>query len=325
MVSVQRRVLILALCLLSYRGAGALPSLAASSEHTTNVLANGEPLEQFLDRASRQADEYTSFFVDLTAEENKVIELYDQNGKMTHQRNVTSQLVIYESQLSRGKREEYRDVEAVNGKVIKEREQRIFALMRGLSTKDPDFELDTIKREGNRYDLHYHVRGFTLLQALPLRSLCRPGFRFELLQDDASRHQIIVGYEQVGLCTEAGYLLPLPSEFQSAEFRHCGRFWFDATTAQLQREEREVRVRAKPDRPEFLVTRFEYEYASSNFGLLLPQLIQVEIFDHPRRTHGKLASLGLGGRLTMNYGAFSRFDVSTSWKAMDVEQTPARK
>src|SRR5215469_11657647 len=76
---------------ISSKGVGVLPSWGASSEHTTNTLANGEPLEQFLDRVSGQANKYSTFFVDLTAEENKDIELYDQHGRVTHQRNVTSQ------------------------------------------------------------------------------------------------------------------------------------------------------------------------------------------------------------------------------------------
>jgi hypothetical protein len=105
------------------------------------------------------------------------------------------------------------------------------------------------------------------------------------------------------------------------QFRHRGSLWLDVTTARLWREEREVWVRPKTGGPKFLVIRSEYEYAPSNFDLLLPRRIRMDIFDHARRVLGRTAYLDLGGRITMTYGTFSRFNVSTSWKAAEPKRT----
>src|SRR5215469_4330270 len=322
---VKRKAFLTTFVLFCLGGRSLPQSVAAGDDQPSNLSAVSEPLDQFLDRASHRVREYTIRFVDLTAEENKVIELFGKNGNSARPRNVVSQLVIYESERSRGK-EEYRDVLAVDGKLIKEHEQRLFALMRALVKGDPDLELSTVFNESSRYDLGYRVGGFTLNQALPLRGHCRSAFHFELLpHDEMAAGQAIIKYEQMAPCGEAGYQLPLPSDLRSSEFRHRGQLWFDVTTAQLRREQQEVWVRAEKGNTEFCILRTEYDYAPSNFDLLLPRRIQIEIFDHARTKRGRTAYFDLGARVTMTYSAFSRLDVSTSWKAANLEQATVDK
>ena len=206
-------------------------------------------------------------------------------------------------------------------------EQRLRALLREVISDDPDVEVDRVSNEEQRrYDLGYQVTGFTLHQALALRSLCRPQFHFEIAgREGTTPKLLVVSYQQIGPCREVGYTIPLPRDLRDGEFRHRGRLWLDVTTAQLWREERELWVRPKAGGQEFRLIRSEYEYAPSNFDLLLPRRIRMDISDHARRVRGRTAYLDLGGRITMSYGAFSRFDVSTSWKAADVEATTAKR
>ena len=121
---VKQKVFFLVLVLFCCGGAGLPRLLGVSSEHTPDAALISETLEQLLDRAAQQANEYTAGFVDLTVEENKLIELFGSNGKPGHRRTIFSELVIYESGRSRQKTE-FRDVQAVNGHKVTEHEQRL--------------------------------------------------------------------------------------------------------------------------------------------------------------------------------------------------------
>ena len=221
-VGVKRKVFFLALVLFCY-GVDVPLSRAANSDGTPDAPVNSETLEQFLDRASERANEYTAQFVDLTAEENKLIELFGQNGQPGRRRTIFSELLIYESVRSR-QTAELRDVQAVNGHMVTEHDQRLLGLLREVISDDPDVEVDRVSNEEQRrYDLRYQVNGFTLHQALPLRSLCRPQFRFELAEREGTApERLVVNYQQIGPCPEAGYALPLPRDLRcGAVSRRC--------------------------------------------------------------------------------------------------------
>jgi hypothetical protein len=57
--------------------------------------------------------------------------------------------------------------------------------------------------------------------------------------------------------------------------------------------------------------RYEFDYADSRFGLLTPRRIEITNFSRGRIGPDKQPEFLLGGRITFEYGAFTRFAVDT--------------
>lgn len=95
----------------------------------------------------------------------------------------------------------------------------------------------------------------------------------------------------------------------------------DAETAQLRREVREMTLRLPSLSHPLILIRFDLDYADSRFGFLTPQRIAVSIYNRGRTGADKVPELLLGGKVTFEYGAFTRFDVDTP----DASLTPRAK
>jgi hypothetical protein len=89
---------------------------------------------------------------------------------------------------------------------------------------------------------------------------------------------------------------------------HRGRFWLDAETAQIRREVREVTLQPPSVDQPLLFMRYEFEYVDSRFGFLTPKRIAITNNSRGHTVNGKPV-LQLGGKVTFEYGAFTRFDV----------------
>src|SRR4051812_1153875 len=74
----------------------------------------------FLTEAAKRVEEYSEVFHDLTAEETAKIQIADIRGNVGTTRTVVSSLIIYRSQADASLAVEYRDVESVDGKEVKD-------------------------------------------------------------------------------------------------------------------------------------------------------------------------------------------------------------
>jgi Sec-independent protein translocase protein TatA len=270
-------------------------------------------LKELLRRAGIGMSEYKTGFKDLTAEEEQKVEQYDEQGRPEKQRRIVSDLVIYQSQLDPTQMVEYRDVKSVDGVAIKKREARLVSLLNKSAKADSvKKELDRIYRESRRYDLEHSFYGMTLNQGLPLEENARESFQFTFAGREQVNGQdaIVLEYQQVSPMPDfKSDLSGLPSPLKGAEVFFRGRLWLDAETAQLRREVREITLRLPSLSRPLVLYRFDLDYADSRFGFLTPRRIVVTIYSRGRTGADKKPELLLGGKVTFEYGAFSRFAV----------------
>ncbi|HEY9405024.1 MAG TPA: hypothetical protein VIQ24_20400 [Pyrinomonadaceae bacterium] len=304
-----RRILYL-LVLLSLANTG-----LSFGQQPAHPQLNSAELEKLIRRARLSVGEYKAKFKDLTADEEQKVEEYDREGKVKRQRQIVSELVIYQSQLDTSLTAEYRNMRSVDGVAVGKREERLVNLFKKLAKADSvKKELDRISRENQRYAHRYSMNGLTLNQAELLHESLRASFQFT----DAGRERvngrevIVLQYQQVkqdpGLSLE---FHSLPSALKGAEPLYRGRLWLDAETAQVWREEREVTLRHSSWNYPLILFRFEFEYVGSSFGILTPRRIVWSSYDNGRTGADKQPELLLGGKVIFEYSAFRRFDVNS--------------
>lgn len=285
-----------------------------TKQHLTPPSPKGESAESFLRRAQDQAREYIEQFADLTGEEHRKIELFDERGVPTMSRTMVSALVVYRLQSDQSRTVEYRDVEVVDGKPIRDHARRAVKIWSELSAlRSPNQEEERIVHESERYDIGFAASGFTLFQGLPLGVWCQGAFQLqERGSEVVNRRQTrIFSYRQVRPCDQVHYALALPPAFRGT-VRQSGRLWLDAKTAQLVREDRNVEVGTGAQK--WRAVHFRFDYADSNFGLLLPAAIHSEMYT-PQMRGGVIVSSPMRARLGQTYGPFSRFEVHVEQKA----------
>lgn len=286
------------------------PSFAQQS---TQPEVEPAELKDLIRRAALSVGEYKTRFADLTAEEEQRIEEYDKEGKLTKQRRIAADLVVYQSQLDPTEMTEYRDVKSVDGVPVKKREARLVNLLNKSAKADSvKKELERFNRESQRYDLKYSFHNWTLHQGLPLNEKLRGSFQFKLAgREQVNGHEaIVIEYRQVSHNPDLGMKFSsLPSELKGAETRYRGRLWLDPETAQLRREVRELTMEHPLLTSPLVLIRCELDYADSRFGFLTPQRIVMSTFTHGRGRPDNKPELGLGGKITFAYGAFTRFSV----------------
>ena len=296
------------------------------AQQAPQPAADQAELNELISRAVIRVTEYKTKFKDLTAEEEQQIEDYDNKGKLKKQRRIASDLFIYQSQVDPNKLVEYRDVKSVDGAAVKKREERLISLLTKSAKADSvKKELDRITRESRRYDLNYSFYGFTLNQGLPLHENARGSFEFKLAgREHISGHDaIVIEYSQVSPNPElAMKLSSLPSHLKGAETRYRGRLWLDAETAQIRREVRETTMEHPSLTRSLVIIRYDLNYADSRFGFLTPQRIEINAYLHGRTGADKHPELGLGGKVSFEYGAFIRFAVDSPDASIDPLKKP---
>ncbi|HEY0385289.1 MAG TPA: hypothetical protein VGC64_04730 [Pyrinomonadaceae bacterium] len=293
----------------------AQPRLSALRQEGTSqqsVRPASMQLEDLLDRAAARTIEYTDIFKDLMAEERQLIELYDSSGQLMRRRRITSDFVVYQSQLDSKLMVEYRNVREVDGAAVADRQERVMSLAERLVKVDSvTKELDRIDREASRYDLNYSVKGYTLNQGMALQKEVRAAFRFEAAgREMLDGHEVVrINYQQIAQHPQIKFNLSLP-KIKSSSPLYRGRLWLDAETAQLWREEREIVVRLPKLADPVALMSFEFRYAPSKFKILVPHRIVFTTLGSIKRVEGQPPILSPGGRVSFEYGSFEQFDVT---------------
>jgi hypothetical protein len=259
-------------------------------------------------------EEYRRTFADLIGDETRVIELYNEKGKLARKRTIESDLLLYASRRGgEAVTTEYRDVRAVDGKTVEHRGARAVELLALASeARSIEQELATIDSETERYESNRHVRGFTINQG-SLDDL-RHGFHLEIAgHERIDGHDVIVlAYEQIAWDFQPRNRLlpPLPDEFGHARLTAQGRLWLDATTTQLWRSVWEVAAPHPAVREPLVMVHAESRYTPSRFGILVPERIVVEwrdTFVHPKKGP---PAFQVKQRDTFTYGGFRRFEAT---------------
>lgn len=278
----------------------------------SDAAQGGIDLAELLTRFRAAAEECEKTFRSLTAEETKLIEVYNASGELEKRRQIVSDLLVYHSSRSAtDATTEYRDVRMVDGKTVAKRGERALKLLTNASRADSlDKELEAINRETFAYEFKRHLRGFTIDQGGVLQRWWS-AFQVELVgRDHVAGHDVVVlDYRQTAPIP--GFRLPVPKEFGNPSPVHRGRLWLDAQTGQLWRYVWEL-AWPHPATPEPLVMiRQENTYGPSAFGILVPVRIVWDWRTHFSYPKNGQPSFALSERTTFTYSSFKRFDVAT--------------
>jgi hypothetical protein len=245
-------------------------------------------LKGFLDKAEQATATYSETFKNLIAEENKTFEDYDKKGKLEAVRKIKSVFIVYQSPKN-GEVNEFRNVQEFNGKNVALADEEIERLFEKLSTAESVADQwQSIINRGVRYDGKSSAWGMTLWQESPLGKL-RPFFEFDIAGKDSidGRDVVVIEYKQTKptllikfnptkedwLKEPNGreYHAPLSSYFFPANPEIVGKFWLDAETAQIWRNEFKIIIAPAQLSKPLVAMEVICEYQPSEFKILVPK------------------------------------------------------
>jgi hypothetical protein len=283
----------------------AIPPLAQQDK-------TADPLANVLKQASQRRREYIDLFKDLTAVETKTTELISKDGKVTRQREVISDFLVYASPKT-NLVNEYRITREVDGKPVgKDGKQAVELFEKLAKAKTLEEEGKRLREENLKHTLYYYRWGATLS---PIMQVEIPSFIFQTVGREAiqGREVIVLTYRR-GFFSDKGYD-GLLKTFKDPQWGNRGRIWLDAENFGLWRWVNENTVVDRDITKEVVFARDEVDYAPSTFGINLPKKIVTTFFDKDDKNK---STVRLAGRITYDYPSFKRFDVRTDYEI----QTP---
>ena len=297
-----------------------LTTAAGPKQTAASVIAPPQAdVDALVTRFVTAADEYHKVFLNLTAVETRLIEIFDQSGGVDKRREIISDLVVYQPPRDPGDPEvlpwqattEYRDVRSVDGKAITKRSVRALELVtRASQSNTIKKELEAIDRESARYDLNYRLFGSTYQNGLMLRE--RQKFRIDWAgRDQVNGHDVVVlDYQEIAPNRNN----PDKSFYEQYGFSASlvrGRLWIDVKTAQLRREQWEF-AGVHPALPQpVTVVRREATYVESRFGVLVPDRVVLEMYAPAKQKKKQPPAFFRGARATCAFKEFRPFEVTT--------------
>ena len=296
-------------------------SPSTSNQPTQTQARLVQVLTQFL----THTEEYETAFKNLTAEETKLIEVYNATGKLIRQRSIISDLVVYQSLRGDSEVTEYRNARVVDGKPIAKYEEKALKLLTAAAKANSlKKELEQINEENRKYEFDVHFSGFTIYQGRPFKKWGSL-FQAQIIGQEriAGHDTVVLRYQQTGLIPGNKFRFPRPGEFAEQQALQRGRLWLDQRTCQLWREEKEWTIVHKAAQEPLVFSRQEMTYAPSSFGILTPQHFVFSLFSHFSHPRNEPPALLLSERMTYTYGDFKRFDVSG--EESDKKTVPVKK
>lgn len=265
------------------------------------ILAQNQPtLEEILNETSNQTVNYQETFRNLLTLETKTFETYDKNENLKKQNVVESDLLVYQSSKNSKISFELRNVKSVDGKPIPsatENSEQFFAELNKESTLKS--QLDKIQKISSKYDKTLDISGLTLYEGIILSPNLRPFFEYSLqsTEDFQGQQVYVLTYHQIKQSPfisingkgqdmnnpSLEFEVEIPGELKKNEVFLQGKFWIDAKTFQIHREERELVVQSNEP---LVVLKSELEYQTSNYGILVPKQISLE-WNHINKKDGK--------------------------------------
>jgi hypothetical protein len=145
----------------------ATAAVAVISAAQSPVAPGAAHLELTVGRFLETAAQYERTFRNLTVEETKVNEEFDQSGRTKRRREILADLLVYRPARSgaAGGTIEYRDVRLVDGKPVTRRSERALDLITRAPTRTSlAEELRLINKESQRYDFDRRFGPLTIGQ-----------------------------------------------------------------------------------------------------------------------------------------------------------------
>ena len=292
----------------------ALAAVSAASrdwpgDRQAPVAPYAADLELTVNRFFETAAHYAETFQNLTVEETKVIEEFDQSGRVRKRREIVADLLVYRPARSNGGAAEYRDVRAVDGRAVAQRSRRALDLItRAMTRASLEEEFRLINNESKRYDFSRSVGGFTISQ-LP-RLAMRDEFRFNWIGPRQwNGHDVVeIEYREVVPREQYG-IERVYKGMGITSYVERGRLWLDAATCQLRRSRWEIAGMHPALPAPVLLLGSDSAYVESRFGILVPERIVFEWYENVK-SKAKPAFARVAG-MTFTYGTFRQFGVTT--------------
>lgn len=284
------------------------------------VRAQGDA-ETWLLRHATEAVKYEQAFKNLTAEETKFMEVFDDKGNLRQKRTVMSELLVYQSAQDENRIAEFRNVRSVDGKPVDGYEERMVDLFDYLSkVKTVRSEIEKVHDAWLKYDIGRRFWGYTITQARLFKALGPSVRAIPFGRQTIGEHEtVVIVFEQL-----AGSRATWGADPEDVlndisglrnrvgvKTRYRGKLWLDRETGQLWRQETELvadyYTLAQPQ----VMIRWEQSYQASDFGILTPKQFVFSWFANMVGRDTAAARLELTSRTTYTYGKFTRFDVSS--------------
>ena len=280
-------------------------------------------METVLKGAFKERRKYVETFMNLTAEETKLTEIFDDKGQLKDQRKVAAYFLVYQSPNDDQMVSEYRVVREVDGKPIRDHAERAEDFIRRLAkTKNLEGEAKRLREENLRYRLHYYRWDITLHPAWQLEEKASSEYDYELKGRDklGEREVVILSYHKKSFqpADENGII----ANFKNPRVGYRGRVWLDAGTFNICRWENEFIVRHAGTDKTLVVVRDEVSYVPSDLGISVPERIVTSFFDKLQdksKVRGETRTY-LRGRITYVYSSFKRFNVTSQEEIFPVEK-----
>ncbi len=276
-------------------------------------------LQRIIEKARSQTAVYHDTFQNLIGDEIKTFETKNERGESGKQVRVRSELLVYRSDKVTNRSSELRIVTEVDGKPVPDAISRSERLLAELGKSTTFFkEIEKLESESGRYDRSIIVYGATINQGAILDPLLQPAVEFSAAPPETidGREMLVINYVQTvqhplilfnpsstlgGLINFDVYL---PNGIKASDLRLRGTMWIDSETYQLKREERNVTMPIDTSIP---LATMRYDYAPSEFGILLPR----SIFVNFNKLKGKPGSYKIKSRDTalLEYSKFRKTNV----------------
>ncbi len=251
-----------------------------------------------LDRTAEQSAIFRETFRNLIADESKTFASFGKDGNPGKRTTVKSALLIYVSKADRPA--ELRVVKEVDGTPIPDAAKRGEEFLAEMDrVKTDESLLKKLEKESTRHDPTYTIYGLALHQGNVLDPWLRKAFMFAPAGESViDGHRVMAfSYAQSAPNDYVAFNskppdsskpalifdLDLPKSVKRSDLRLFGTIWVDVETYRIRKEERGVYFDAEKSVP-LLTERFEY--ADSEFGILLPRSISL-VFNELKRKDGK--------------------------------------
>lgn len=278
-------------------------------------------IETILTESEKQVAKYQETFKNLIAVEIKTTETYNGSGEAKNQNTVESNFLVYQLANNSKITSELRNVIKVDGKPIPESQAKSDQFFAELSKeKTLESELQKIQKESTKYDKSVEALGLTLNEGIILSPNLRPYFDFSLqgIEDYQGSRVYIVSYQQTKKSPyvtlngtdelsnqpNLAFNFNLPGSLKKADALLRGKFWIDAQTFQIRREDRELTVQAGT--PVVLMSN-TFEYQPSEYEILVPK--QISLVTNNIKKKGDNYVAGKDARITFDYSKFKKSDV----------------
>ena len=289
-----------------------VPGLEAQTPDRANPV-----LQRVLDEVGKKRREYVETFKELTAQETKLTEIFDDHERVIRKRKVVADFLVYPSQVNAELASEYRVVREVDGKPIRNHSEQGISLLQHLAqTKTLAAEHKRLREQNMKYNLHYYRWDVTLNPARQFEKGASPDYSYEIVGNErlGSKEVLVVSYRRNSFYpVEARGIF---GDFSKPELSDRGRVWVDAKTFSICQWENELIVRHLETGNILVVMRDQVEYADSSFDILVPKTITISFFDKLRYKPGSSTPphTELRGRMIYRYETFKRFNVTTEYE-----------